>query len=66
MELLGEVFARVQLSTSAGREGAWVGVPESSRAQRTVTGLTLLQLVYLWEHRDRPQRRRVAAHLIGE
>ena len=28
--------------------------------------LGIWQAVYLWEHRARPQRRRVAAHLIGE
>ena len=28
--------------------------------------LGIWQAVYLWEHRARPQRRRLAAHLIGE
>ena len=28
--------------------------------------LGIWQAVYLWEHRSRPQRRRVAAHLVGE
>jgi len=59
-----------------GAEGA-DDMPAHLRAALTQTGLTLpvasgapmlgtWQGLYLWEHRDRPHRREVALHLLGE
>ena len=59
-----------------GAEGA-DDMPAHLRAALTQTGLSIpiregtpllgvWQAIYLWEHRDRPHRREVALHLLGE
>jgi secondary thiamine-phosphate synthase enzyme len=59
-----------------GAEGA-DDMPAHLRAALTQTGLTIpvgdsrpllgtWQGIYLWEHRDRPHRREVALHLLGD